>query len=104
MDHFKPFMDLPLTIEYVEISECQFNHSLPRNGKFLMSYNYNYMYENFLKAIYNKKFTGLIVAKNKKIIKILYLDSLFKKLNMVLSNSLHTPRNKYLNVILLPEL
>ncbi len=67
MDHFKPFMDLPLTIEYVEISECQFNHTLPRNGKFLMSYNYNYMYENFLKAIYNKKLTGLIVVKNLKI-------------------------------------
>jgi len=65
--HFKNFFDSPLTIEYVEISECQFNHSLPKNDNFLMPYNYKYSYTNFLNAIYKKSLTGLIVVKNLKI-------------------------------------
>ena len=65
--HFNSFFSSPLIIEYVEISECHFNHSLPKNSSFLMSYNHNYTYESFLNKILNKSLTGLIVVKNLQI-------------------------------------
>ncbi len=68
--HFESFLNSPFSIEYVEISECQFNHSLPRNNAFLMSYKYSYTYNSFLNNIINKSLTGLIVVKNLQIKKI----------------------------------
>jgi len=66
--HFKEHLVDNITIEYVEISECQFpHHYLAKNEKFLMSFNTNYTYNSFLNAIYNKSLTGLIVVKNLKI-------------------------------------
>jgi len=66
--HFNYFLAKPVTIEYVEISDCHFlHHYLPKNKKFLMSFNKNYTYKSFLTAIKNQTLTGLIVVKNLKI-------------------------------------
>ena len=71
MKHFNKYLVSPITIEYVEISECNFsNHYLPKNKNFLMSFNTSYTYKSFLNAILNKTLTGLIVVKNLKIRKI----------------------------------
>jgi len=68
MKHFEKFLNFPVTIEYVEISECQFpHHSIPKKSNFLMPFNNSYTYNSFLNAIFNKKLTGLIVVKNLKI-------------------------------------
>jgi len=70
-EHFKSFLISPLTVEYVEISECHFpHHYLPKKKQFLMNFNNNYTYNSFLNAILNQKLTGLIVVKNLKIKKI----------------------------------
>lgn len=68
VEHFKPFLISPISIDYVEISDCHLpHHYLPKNNDFLMSYNNSYTYESFLTAILNKTLTGLIVVKNLKI-------------------------------------
>jgi hypothetical protein len=65
--HFESFLNSSVTLEYVEISECHFNHSIPTNNSFLMSYNHTYTYNSFLTNILNKSLTGLIVVKNLQI-------------------------------------
>jgi hypothetical protein len=55
--------------EYVEISDCTYNHKLTKCGDkdFLFSYNKTYPYRGFLHAILSKKLTGLLVVKNLEI-------------------------------------
>ena len=67
-NHFKNHLHRNTTIEYVEISDCDFpDHHLPHDTKYLMSYNKSYTYQSFLRNIFNKKLTGLVVVKNLKI-------------------------------------
>jgi hypothetical protein len=66
-EHFKSFLD-KILLEYVEISDCQFsNHFIPKTKQFMMSFSNEYSYSTFLKHIFDKKLTGLLVVKNLKI-------------------------------------
>jgi hypothetical protein len=55
--------------EYVEISDCEYNHKIPKykDKEFIMPYKKIYTYEGFLKSILEKKLTGLIVVKDLEI-------------------------------------
>ena len=66
-DHFQ--LGSCIDWEYVEISDCTYNHKLTKCGEkeFLFSYRKGYTYHGFLHDILRKKLTGLIVVKNLEI-------------------------------------
>jgi hypothetical protein len=55
--------------EYVEISDCEYNHKIPQyqDKQFLLPYKKTYTYKGFLQNILDKKLTGLIVVKDLEI-------------------------------------
>ena len=55
--------------EYVEISDCEYNHKIPKyeDKDFLFPYKKVYTYQGFLENILTKKLTGLIVVKDLEI-------------------------------------
>jgi hypothetical protein len=55
--------------EYVEISDCEFNHTIPKfkDKNFIFPYKKLYTYKGFLDNILTKKLTGLIVVKDLEI-------------------------------------
>ena len=55
--------------EYLEISDCEYNHKIPKykDKEFILPYKKVYTYEGFLKNILAKKLTGLIVVKDLEI-------------------------------------
>jgi hypothetical protein len=66
-EHFKDFLN-KISLEYVQITDCDFpNHFIPKQRQFMMPFNHEYAYSNFLKHVYDKKLTGLLVVKNLKI-------------------------------------
>jgi hypothetical protein len=68
--HFNKYFAHPIIMEYVEISDCDFNHhKMPKTNNFIFPYQKKYNYLDFLQAIYNKTLTGLIVVKNLQIAK-----------------------------------
>ena len=65
-DHFKM---IHVDWEYVEISDCEYNHKISTCGekKFIFPYKKIYNYNGFLNDILAKKLSGLIVVKNLEI-------------------------------------
>jgi hypothetical protein len=65
-DHFKRHFFLDhVDIEYVEISDCDFfMHKIPKQGNFCASYKKSYSYNEFLRTIFQKNFTGFLLVKN----------------------------------------
>jgi hypothetical protein len=67
LQHFvKHFQLNDVEWEYVEISDCDYNHQIPKyiGKEFLFPYKKSYTYNGFLNNILNKKLTGLILVKN----------------------------------------
>jgi hypothetical protein len=96
MQHFVKHFDLnQIEWKYVEISDCEYNHKIPKykdkdntskynNKDFLFPFKNVYTYNGFLENILAKKLTGLIVVKDleiKKETKILVLVLSFKEHN-----------------------
>jgi hypothetical protein len=70
LEHFVDHFQLDnLKWNYVEISDCQFKHKIPKykDKDFIFSYRKAYTYKSFLDNILSKKLTGLIVVKNLEI-------------------------------------
>jgi len=55
--------------EYVEISDCEYNHKIPqcKDKQFIFPYKKKYSYKWFLQNILDKKLTGLILVKDLEI-------------------------------------
>lgn len=68
-DHFKAHFDLEhLSIEYIEIFDCDFIcHQIPKFKPFMFPYKKNYTYQSFLDGILQKKLTGFLVVKDLEI-------------------------------------
>jgi hypothetical protein len=79
MQHFVKHFDLnQIEWKYVEISDCEYNHKIPKykdkdntskynNKDFLFPFKNVYTYNGFLENILAKKLTGLIVVKDLEI-------------------------------------
>jgi hypothetical protein len=79
MQHFVKHFDLnQIEWKYVEISDCEYNHKIPKykdkdntskynNKDFLFPFKNVYTYTGFLENILAKKLTGLIVVKDLEI-------------------------------------
>jgi len=64
---FEQFL-VPIDIEYVELSDCDFFlHKIPKIKPFLFPYKNKYSYSNFLTNILQGKITGFLVVKNLEI-------------------------------------
>lgn len=66
INHFKEHFSLDsVNMEYVEIFDCDFfMHKIPRQNRLCFPYKHSYGYNEFLRAVQNKKLTGLLVVKN----------------------------------------
>jgi len=66
-DHFQ--LGVRVNFEYVEISDCTYNHKITKYGEkeFLFPYKKAYTYRGFLQDILSKKLNGLLVVKNLEI-------------------------------------
>jgi hypothetical protein len=70
MQHFvKHFQLNHIEWEYVEISDCEYNHKIPqyKDKQFIFPYKKIFTYNGFLQNILDKKLTGLIVVKDLEI-------------------------------------
>ena len=57
-----------ISIEYVEISDCNFqNHKIPKIKSLIFPYKKNYTYNSFLKSILANQLTGFLVVRNLEI-------------------------------------
>jgi hypothetical protein len=80
LQHFVEHFQLnQIEWKYVEISDCEYNHKIPKykdkadkskyttDKEFLFPFKKVYTYKGFLDKIFKKKLTGLIVVKNLEI-------------------------------------
>ena len=68
--HFNSVFAHTVILDYVEISDCDFvQHCIPKTHSFIFPYQKDYQYQDFLKNIYNKTLTGLLVVRNLQISK-----------------------------------
>ena len=67
--HFKSHFNLAhLSIEYIEIFDCDFIcHKIPKIKPFMFPYKKNYTYQSFLDNILQKKLTGFLIIKDLEI-------------------------------------